>query len=332
MSDFLNGFLKPKLVDVIELGDNKIEVTIEPLERGFGHTLGNALRRIMLSSMPGSAITEVKISGILHEFTAKNGVYEDIMDILLNLNNICFKLENKDYVELSLSKKGPCVVLASDFILPHGIKIINPDYVIANIDDSGELGIDIRVVKGRGYRTILNNQEIAKKDFIGWISLNTFFSPINRVSYKVENTRVKNRTDLDKLIISIETNGTISASEALHWSSKILSDQLAVFINFDKESVKDEQLVKESINPELLKSVDSLELTVRSANCLKAENIHYIGDLILKNESELLKTPNLGKKSLMEIKDILFKKGLHLGTKDSLWLKYKSENLDKKNF
>jgi len=329
MSDFLNGFLKPKLVDVIELDDNKIEVTIEPLERGFGHTLGNALRRIMLSSMPGAAVTEVKISGILHEFTAKNGIYEDIMDILLNLSNTYFKLEDKDYVELSLNKKGPCTVFAEDFILPQGVKIINPKHVIANIDETGELGIDIRVIKGRGYRTILNNKEIAKKNFIGWIALNSFFSPINRVSYKVENTRVKNRTDLDKLIMSIETNGTISASEALHWSSKILSDQLTVFINFDKESVKDDRLVKESINPEFLKSVDSLELTVRSANCLKAENIHYIGDLIRKNESELLKTPNLGKKSLMEIKDILSKKGLHLGTKDELWLKFKAENLNK---
>ena len=326
MSDFLDGFLKPKLVDVIELNDNKIKVIIEPLERGFGHTLGNALRRIMLSSMPGAAVTEVKISGVLHEFTAKNGVYDDMMDILLNISNIFFKIEDKDYVELSLSKKGPCTVFASDFILPHGVKIINPEHIIANIDESGDLGIDIRVIKSRGYKTMLNDNNYEKKDFIGWIPLNAFFSPINKVSYKVENTRVKNRTDLDKLIISIETNGTISASEALHWSSRILSDQLTIFINFDKESVKDEKLIKESINPEFLKTVDSLELTVRSANCLKAENIYYIGDLIQKSENELLKTPNLGKKSLMEIKDILYKKGLYLGTKDALWLKFKSEN------
>lgn len=329
MSDFLDDFLKPKLVNVVESNDNKIKIVIEPLERGFGHTLGNALRRIMLSSMPGAAVTEVKISGILHEFLGRDGVYEDIIDILLNLSGISFKLENKNYVELSLNKKGPCTVLASDFILSHGISIINPEHIIANIDASGDIGIDIRVVKSRGYKAILNKYDFDKKNFIGWLPINAFFSPINKVSYKIENTRVKNRTDLDRLIIFIETNGTISASEALHWSSKILSEQLSVFINFDKESVKEKKMIKDNINPELLKSVDSLELTVRSANCLKAENIHYIGDLIQKSEIELLKTPNLGKKSLTEIKEILSNKGLCLGIKDELWIKFKSENLNK---
>jgi len=329
MSDFLDSFLKPKLVDVVELESNKIKVVVEPLERGFGHTLGNALRRIMLSSMPGAAVVEARISGVLHEFLSKNGVYEDIMDLLLNLSGICFKLENRESVELSLSKKGPCKVFASDFVLPSDVKIINPKYVIANIDSSGDLGIDIRVLKDRGYKSVLHRYDYIKKDLIGWLPLDACFSPVNKVSYKVENTRVKNRTDLDKLIIFIETNGTITASEALHWSSKILSDQLSVFINFEREAVNDRQFVKDNINPELFKFVDSLELTVRSANCLKAENIHYIGDLVQKSEADLLKTPNLGKKSLMEIKDILHGKGLYLGYKDDSWLKFKDNDKNK---
>lgn len=325
MSNFIDGFLKPKVVDIVEVDKNNVRVTIEPLERGFGHTLGNAMRRILLSSMPGCAVVEAKISGVLHEFVSKDGVYEDIIDILLRLSGICFKLEGRDSVELSLSKKGPCQICASDFVLPHDVKVINPDYVLANVDASGDLGIDIRVLRSNGCRMAVNKHDFSKKDLIGWLQVDAFFSPVERVSYEVENTRVKNRTDLDKLIVSICTNGTITASEALHWSAELLCDQLSVFINFEKENIDKKVFSKNNVNSELLKTVDSLELTVRSANCLKAESIYYIGDLVQKAELELLRTPNLGKKSLTEIKDVLLKKGLTLGSKDENWLKTKEE-------
>jgi len=325
MSNFTDGFLKPKVVDIIEVDKNNIRVVLEPLERGFGHTLGNAMRRILLSSMPGCAVVEAKISGVLHEFVSKDGIYEDIIDILLKLSGIHFKLEGRDSVELSLNKKGPCQIYASDFILPHDVKIINPDYILANVDISGDLGIDIRVLRGRGCRMAINKQDFSKKDLIGWLQLDAFFSPIERVSYEVENTRVKNRTDLDKLTIFIFTNGTISASESLHWAAEILCDQLSVFINLEKENVDRKIFSKNNINIELLKTVDSLELTVRSANCLKAENIYYIGDLVQKSELELLRTPNLGKKSLTEIKDVLLKRNLILGCKDENWVKIREE-------
>lgn len=330
MTNFLDDFLKPRVVEIKDINANDIVVIIEPLERGFGHTVGTALRRVMLSSMPGCAIVEAKISGVLHEFIAKDGVYDDVMDILLKLSGIYFKLFNKDEVELSLNKRGPCEVFASDFVLPSGVEIINPDYLITSIDALGDLGIDIKVARGKGYVSASENFDFNKNDLVGWLKLDASFSPINRVSYEVENIRVKNRSDLDKLTLNINTNGAISGIEALHWASKILSDQLSVFINFEKEKVDIKSSVKDNVNPELFKTVDNLELTVRSANCLKAENIHYIGDLVQKNESELLKTPNLGKKSLAEIKHILHERELSLGCKDINWPKiledYKNEN------
>lgn len=330
MTNFLDDFLKPKIVEVKEFGINDISVIIEPLERGFGHTIGTALRRVMLSSMPGFAVTEAKISGIYHEFMAKDGVYDDIMDILLKLNNIYFKVNDKDYVELSLSKKGPCEVYAGDFVLPNDVEIVNPNYLITTIDSSGDLSIDIKVSKGKGYVPACDRLDFNKSDLSGWLKLDASFTPINRVSYEVDNIRLKNRGDLDKLIFNINTNGTISAIEALHWASKILSDQLSVFINFEKEKVDVNLSVKDKVNPELFKTVDNLELTVRSANCLKAENIYFIGDLVQRSEAELLKTPNLGKKSLAEIKHVLHERGLSLGCKDSNWIKliedYKNDN------
>lgn len=331
MSSFLDNFLKPKLVDISETEPNKIKIVIEPLEKGFGYTIGNALRRVMLSALPGSAITEARISGVLHEFALKDGVYEDIMDILLNLSNVHFKLENRDNAELSLNKKGPCQILASDFAVPEDIKIANPDFVIANIDYSGDLALDVKVLKSKGCRMIPNKSDSIKKRLEGWFPLDAFFSPVNKVSFKIENIKTKSKIDIDRLIIFVETNGTITATEALHWSSKILSEQLSVFIKFDKEEIDEQKILKESINPELFKTIESLELTVRSANCLKSENIKYIGDLIQKTESELLKTPNFGKKSLTEIKSILSNKGLELGTKDESWIKFKNENENKEN-
>jgi len=331
MFDFISSFLKPKLVDITERNKYDISIIIEPLERGFGYTLGNALRRVLLSSMPGCAVVEAKVSGILHEFASKSGVYEDIIDILLNLGGIQFILEGRDKVELYMEKKGNGIVLAKDFILPHDVKIVNPNYIIANIDSYGELGLGVRVIKGKGYKSIFNKDLIKEKNFTGWLQLDASFSPINKVSYRVENTRVINRTDLDKLIIDIETNGTISGSEALHWAAKVLTEQLSVFIHFEA-SKKDKVLPEEKkINPELFKTVDNLELTVRSANCLKMENIYYIGDLVQKTEFELLKTPNLGKKSLSEIKNILALRKLELGMKIENWDKIKTAHKDNKS-
>ncbi|HFL8824231.1 MAG TPA: DNA-directed RNA polymerase subunit alpha [Candidatus Azoamicus sp. OHIO1] len=330
MSNFINNFFKPKLVDINEKDKYNITVTLEPLERGFGHTLGNSLRRVLLSSIPGCAVVEAKISGVLHEFKSKDGVYEDVIDILLNLGEIQFCLDGRDKVELTLLKKGHGKVLAGDFILPNDVKIMNPDYVLANIDSSGELQIDIRVARGRGYRSAYSNLSVSKENLIGWLQLDASFSPVNRVAYKVENARVVNRTDLDKLIIDISTNGTVSAFEVLHLAAKILTDQLSVFINHEDEKKDEIFSIEDEINPELLKTVDNLELTVRSANCLKAENIYYIGDLIGKSEFELLKMPNLGKKSLTEIKNILFSRGLTLGMKIDNWDKILEKHKSKK--
>lgn len=327
----INEFLKPKIVDVVEIDKNSIKITIEPLEKGFGDTLGYILRRVLLSYIPGCAVIEAKISGIPHEYVTKDGIYEDIIDILLNLSGIYFKLEDKTEVELSLNKKGPCKILASDFILPNGVEIINPDHLIATLDSSGNLGLEIKVLKSHGYRIGINKSDLNKKDLLGWLQLDAFFSPIDKVSYKVESTRVKNRANLDKLILFMSTNGSIKASEALHISAKLLSEHLSIFINFENEKFQKSPIIKNNIDLNLFKTIDSLELTVRSANCLKSENIYYIGDLIQKIEFELLKMPNLGKKSLTEIKNVLLKHNLALGTKIENWSEIKNEYKNKDN-
>ncbi|HFL8794955.1 MAG TPA: DNA-directed RNA polymerase subunit alpha [Candidatus Azosocius sp. HAIN] len=311
-----NEFLKPKLVNVQNIGFNRTKLVLEPLERGFGHTLGNALRRILLSSIPGYSVIEAKIDGVLHEFTAKDGVQEDILDIILNLKGIRFKLEDRDFVELHLFKKGPCIVTAGDIVLPHDVKIINFDYIIANINSNTELNMSFNVSKGKGYFPSYLRKDSSG---LGWIQIDASFSPIRKVSYFVENSRVEQRTDLDKLIIDLETDGTIEAEEAVRYASNILCDQLSIFVNLEGENKIEEVSDKINIDPILLRSVDDLELTVRSANCLKAENIYYIGDLVQKTEIELLRTPNLGKKSLTEIKDILVSKGLSLGMHIDDW-------------
>lgn len=314
-------FLKPKLIDVQEIGVNQARIILEPLERGFGHTLGNALRRILLSSMTGCAATAVRIEDVLHEYTTKEGVQEDIIDILLNLKGVQYKLEGRNEVELTLHKTGAGPVVAGDFQLPHDVKIMNPDYVIANMTDTGELKMTVKVVRGTGYVPAVTRQVTSEDEssLVGWLHLDASFSPIRKVSYKVENARVEQRTDLDKLIVDLETNGTIDPEEALRTAAMILSEQLSVFVDLKQEKHLEQTSVVAHIDPILLRSVDDLELTVRSANCLKAENIYYIGDLIQKTEVELLKTPNLGKKSLTEIKDILAAKGLSLGMKLENW-------------
>jgi len=326
-------FLKPRSITVLDKGRNQARVTLEPLERGFGHTLGNSIRRILLSSLTGCAVTKVVTEGVLHEYTTIEGVQEDVIEILLNLKGVAFKMlgETKDLVELQLEKSGVGPVCARDIQLDPSVEVANPDHVIANITvPHGKLKMLLTVERGRGYEpvTIRKSAEITEGATIGHLKLDASFSPIKRVTYSVERARVEGRTDLDKLIIDIETNGTIDPEEAIRRSATILADQLSVFVDL-KGQERPTELKKEiGIDPMLLRPVDELELTVRSANCLKAENIFHIGDLIQRTEMELLKTPNLGKKSLTEIKDILAAKGLSLGMKLEGW---PPPGLDKKD-
>ena len=321
-----SNLLKPKNIQVEQLGQNRSRVTLEPFERGYGHTLGNALRRVLLSSMVGYAVTEVTIAGVVHEYSSIDGVQEDVVNILLNLKGVVFKLHNRDEVTLSLRKDGEGAVRASDIQTPHDVEIINPDHVICHLSQGGKVDIQLKVETGRGYvpGTVRRYGEEPTKS-IGRIVLDASFSPIHRVSYSVENARVEQRTDLDRLVMEIETNGAVSAEDAVRAASKILVEQLAVFAQIDGDgigaggthSVSDGSSTQ--FDPILLRPVDELELTVRSANCLKAENIYYIGDLIQRTENELLKTPNLGRKSLNEIKEVLASRGLTLGMKLESW-------------
>lgn len=320
MERAVRDFLKPRLVDVQKIGHHRAKIVLEPLERGFGHTLGNALRRVLLSSMPGCAVVEAYIDGVLHEYTTKEGVQEDVIDILLNLKGIEFILDGRDEVELKLNKQGEGAVLASDFELPHDVQIVNPDYVIAHMTKAGHLSMTIRVARGRGYEPVSMRQNLEEVSTeIGWLQLDASFSPVRRVTYVVENARVEKRTDLDRLVLDLETNGTIEPEEAIRWAASVLGDQLSVFVELKGDTHIEPVSHRAEVDPMLLRSVDDLELTVRSANCLKAENIFYIGDLIQKTEMELLKMPNLGKKSLTEIKDILTIKGLSLGMQLENW-------------
>lgn len=319
------NLLKPKAIHVEQLGTNRAKVTLEPFERGYGHTLGNAIRRVLLSSMVGYAITEVTIAGVLHEYSSIDGVQEDVVNILLNLKGVVFKLHNRDEVTLSLRKDSEGLVTAGDIQTPHDVEIINPEHVVATLSQGGEIDMQIKVEKGRGYvpGSMRRYADDATTKSVGHIVLDASFSPVKRVSYTVESARVEQRTDLDKLVVEIETNGAITAEDAVRASAKILVEQLAVFAQleggelaaFDSSSHADGA----RIDPVLLRPVDELELTVRSANCLKAENIYYIGDLIQRTENELLKTPNLGRKSLNEIKEVLASRGLTLGMKLESW-------------
>lgn len=316
------AFLKPRAISVNAISENHAKVVMEPFERGFGHTLGNALRRILLSSMTGYAPTEVTINGVVHEYSSIPGVEADVVEILLNLKGIVFKLYNREEVTLMLYKTGAGPVLASDIELPHDVEIINPDHVIAHLAENGKLEMTIKVDQGRGY--VPGNVRALREDrqhTIGRIVLDASYSPIRRVSYDVESARVEQRTDLDKLVLDIETNGVITPEEAVRQAARILMDQISVFAALEgaTESYEAPARGTPQIDPILLRSVDDLELTVRSANCLKAENVYYIGDLIQRTENELLKTPNLGRKSLNEIKDVLTARGLSLGMKLENW-------------
>jgi len=319
-----NSLLKPKSINVEQLGLNRAKVSLEPFERGYGHTLGNALRRVLLSSMPGYAATEVTIAGVLHEYSSIDGIQEDVVNILLNLKGVVFKLHNRDEVTLSLRKDAEGVVTAADIQTPHDVEIINPEHVIVNLSHGGKIDMQIKVENGRGYvpGTVRRYGDDTTKS-IGRIVLDASFSPVKRVSYTVESARVEQRTDLDKLVLEIETNGAVSAEDAVRASAKILVEQLAVFAQLEGNELAafdaPVQRSSQQFDPILLRPVDELELTVRSANCLKAENIYYIGDLIQRTENELLKTPNLGRKSLNEIKEVLASRGLTLGMKLESW-------------
>ena len=319
------NLLKPKAIQVEQLAANRAKVTLEPFERGYGHTLGNALRRVLLSSMVGYSATEVTIAGVVHEYSSIDGVQQDVVNILLNLKGVVFKLHNRDEVTLSLRKDGEGPVTAADIQTPHDVEIINPEHVIANLSQGGKLDMQIKVEKGRGYVPgSMRRYADEPTKALGRIVLDASFSPVKRVSYTVESARVEQRTDLDKLVIEIETNGAITAEDAVRASSKILVEQLAVFAQLEGSELSafDAPAVRGgagNFDPILLRPVDELELTVRSANCLKAENIYYIGDLIQRTENELLKTPNLGRKSLNEIKEVLASRGLTLGMKLEGW-------------
>jgi len=312
-------FLKPRIVDVEAISEYHAQVALEPLERGFGHTLGNALRRILLSSMPGAAVTEVQIEGVVHEYTTMEGVHEDVMDILLNLKGVAIKLHSRDSAELRLRKSGEGVVTAGDISTDHDVEIANPDHIIAHLTKQGALDMTLHARKGRGYEPVTAREQDEEAHTVGGLQLDASFSPIRRVAYSVESARVEQRTDLDKLIFDIETNGTIEPEEAIRRAATVLQDQLSVFVELKADDQGRAGEGGAQIDPILLRPVDDLELTVRSANCLKAENIYYIGDLIQRTEVELLKTPNLGKKSLTEIKDVLASHGLSLGMKLEGW-------------
>ena len=330
MSGNVNEFLKPRIVDISALSDYRARVSLEPLERGFGHTLGNALRRILLSSMPGAAITDVQIECVVHEYTTMEGVHEDVMDILLNLKGVAIRMHGRDEVALSLKKKGESVVTAGDIQADHDVEIANPDHVIAHLTDRGEIEATLHARKGRGYEpSTAREQEEGESRALGGLQIDATFSPVRRVSYSVESARVEQRTDLDKLVFDIETNGTIDPEEAIRRAASILQEQLSVFVELkgDEQAKADDGASQ--IDPILMRPVDDLELTVRSANCLKAENIYYIGDLIQRTEVELLKTPNLGKKSLTEIKDVLASQGLSLGMRLEGWPPAELQRQDK---
>ena len=312
-------FLKPRIIDVQNISPAHAKVVMEPFERGYGHTLGNALRRILLSSMPGYAPTEVKIAGVLHEYSTIEGVQEDVVDILLNLKGLVMKLHNRNDVTLKLKKATAGAVTGADIEQTHDVEILNPEHVIAHLTAGGKLDMQLKVEKGRGYVAATARRADHDNRTIGSILLDASYSPVRRVSYAVESARVEQRTDLDRLVMDIETNGAIEPEEAVRYAARVLVEQLSVFADLQGTPMQAEEAKAPQIDPILLQPVDDLELTVRSANCLKAENIYYIGDLIQRTENELLKTPNLGRKSLNEIKEVLATKGLTLGMRLENW-------------
>ena len=320
MQGSVTEFLRPRLVGIETVSPTRAKVTLEPLERGFGHTLGNALRRILLSSMPGCAVTEVEIDGVLHEYSSKEGVQEDIIEILLNLKGLAINLEGKNEAVITLTKSGEGPVTAADIQHDGDVEIANPDHVICNLTGDGSISMRIKIEMGRGYVPASVRRDAEEEDrAIGRLLVDASFSPVVRIAYDVDSARVEQRTDLDKLVLDMETNGTLDPEEAIRRASTILAEQLDAFVELRDIKEVEPKEEKPLFDPILLRPVDDLELTVRSANCLKAEAIQYIGDLVQRAEVELLKTPNLGKKSLTEIKDVLASRGLSLGMRLENW-------------
>ena len=338
MQHTMTDLLTPRLVDIQNVSPTRATITLEPLERGFGHTLGNALRRILLSSLPGASVIEADIEGVLHEYSAIDGVQEDVVDILLNLKGLAIKMtSSSEEGTIKINKEGPGPVLGSDIEASAGIEIINPDHVIAHLNADGKLNMTAKVAMGRGYlpASVRRRPEGETEEgevegvTVGKLHLDASFSPLKRISYNVESARVEQRTDLDKLVIDIESNGTVEPEQAIRYAATVLQKQLVSFVDLESISIPEKAEEAPEIDPLLLRPVDELELTVRSANCLKAENIFFIGDLVQRTEMELLKTPNLGKKSLNEIKEILETRGLALGQKIENWPEDSSQLLAK---
>ncbi|MBL6751175.1 MAG: DNA-directed RNA polymerase subunit alpha [Nevskia sp.] len=320
MQGSVSDFLKPRVVEVEQVSAQRARITLEPLERGFGHTLGNALRRILLSSIPGAAITEAQIEGVVHEYSAIEGVQEDVIDILLNIKNVALRMNARETAQLKISKSGRGPVTAGDIQLDHDVEVVNPELVIANLT-GGKLNMTLKATRGRGYQPAAARGQLNEEEglSIGVLQLDASYSPVRRVSYSVERARVEQRTDLDKLILDVDTNGGIDAAEAVRLAARILRDQLSVFVDLEGEEETVSTGGKKDLNPILFRPIDDLELGVRSTNCLKAENVYYIGDLVQRSETELMKTPNLGKKSLNEIKEALKAHDLELGMKLDNW-------------
>ncbi len=320
MAGSSTNVLRPRGIQVERIGANHAKVVVEPMERGFGHTLGNALRRVLLSSIPGCAVVEVEIDNVLHEYTTLEGLQEDVIEVLLNIKDVAIRMHGHDETTLTLSKKGKGVVTAGDIKVDHSVEIVNPEHVICHLTKDVGLNMRLKVVRGVGYQPAVSRRlpdEEARP--IGRLQLDASFCPVRRVSYQVDSARLEQRTDLDKLVLEIDTNGAIDAEEAVRKAAEILQDQISVFGDFTRRESESSKSDKSGVDPVLLRPIDDLELTVRSANCLKAESIYYIGDLVQKTEVELLKTPNLGKKSLTEIKDVLGQRGLSLGMKLESW-------------
>jgi len=324
--------IKPKKLDIVlsEASRKVATVVAEPLERGFGQTLGNSLRRVLLSSLQGAAITSIHIDGVLHEFSSIPGVREDVVDIVLNVKDIAVKMQGDGVKRLVLKRKGPGAVTAGDIQTTGDIQILNPNLVICTLDEGADLRIEFTVMAGKGYVPADRNR--AEDAPIGLLPIDSMFSPVKKVSYRVEATREGQDLDKDKLTMTIETNGAMSPEDALAYAARILQDQLAVFVNFEEPRREEAQhaIPELAFNPALLKKVDELELSVRSANCLKNDNITYIGDLIQKTEGEMLRTPNFGRKSLNEIKEVLAQMGLHLGMEVTGWPPENIEDLAKR--
>ncbi|MFP4404066.1 DNA-directed RNA polymerase subunit alpha [Rhodosalinus sp.] len=327
-----SDLIKPSALD-IKPGDvpaRKATLVAEPLERGFGLTLGNALRRVLLSSLQGGAITSVQIDNVLHEFSSVAGVREDVTDIVLNLKGVALKMEVEGPKRLSISAKGPGVVTAGDISESAGIEILNRDHVICHLDEGADIYMELTVNIGKGYVPADKNKP--EDAPIGLIPIDAIYSPVKKVSYEVTPTREGQVLDYDKLTMKIETDGSVTPEDAVAYAARILQDQLSIFVNFDEPESAGRDADEEGLefNPLLLKKVDELELSVRSANCLKNDNIVYIGDLIQKTEAEMLRTPNFGRKSLNEIKEVLSGMGLHLGMEVEDWPPDNIEDLAKK--